>query len=285
MVTPSPGLDANAQQQRSVDRRFRIEAAECSRIYDRPGIEAELYRLRRDRSLEIIERLETPGATILELGCGAGRLSLELARRGYRVTATDRLGRMVRLTRSQAAACNVGRQLTTVVCDARSLPFAKGSFNLIVALGVLPWFHSPIEALTEVSRVLPHGGKLLVTSDNKWSLTTLFDPLCSPITKPVRRIARALLERTKLIKPNVRPRLHYYSPWKVDQLLCRAGLSKSFGLTIGFGPCVLFKSPLFSEQMSMRLHRTLQRSADRHVPLLELTGVEYVVVAENCRQS
>jgi len=197
MVTPA--LDANAQQQRSIDERFRIEAAEWGRIYDRPGIEAELYRLRRDRALGIIERLESPGATILELGCGAGLLSVELARRGYRVTATDRLGRMVRLTSSRAAACNVGRQLTTVVCDARSLPFAKGSFNVIVALGVLPWLHSPIEALTEVSRVLPQGGKLLVTSDNKWSLTTLFDPLCSPVTKPIRQVARALLESMTLI--------------------------------------------------------------------------------------
>ena len=45
-----------------------------------------------------------PGASVLDLCCGVGRHSLELARRGYRVTGVDRTASYLQTASEKAAA-------------------------------------------------------------------------------------------------------------------------------------------------------------------------------------
>ncbi|UCH75284.1 MAG: methyltransferase domain-containing protein [Rhodospirillales bacterium] len=73
-------------------------------------------------------------ANILDLCCGQGRHSLELARRGYsRVTGIDRSGYLIRLARRRA------RKESLVVAfkegDARSFRAPKASFDLVCMMG------------------------------------------------------------------------------------------------------------------------------------------------------
>jgi ubiquinone/menaquinone biosynthesis C-methylase UbiE len=63
-------------------------------------------------------------------------------------------------------------QVTT--CDVRRLPFANGSFDLIVSDSTLDHFESEKEidiALSELTRVLRTGGILIITMDNKSNIT------------------------------------------------------------------------------------------------------------------
>jgi ubiquinone/menaquinone biosynthesis C-methylase UbiE len=260
-------------QQTLVDERFHSEAQQWSSIYDQP-------RLRRDRALAAVQHFGFPGARVLEVGCGAGLISVTLAKQGYQVVATDRLDVMVRLTRDRAKSAGVSGRIRTEKCDVYELPFPAGSFDVVLAVGVLPWLHCPGRALLEIARVLSRSGRVIITSDNKWTLTTLFDPLSSPLGKPARRLVRLALEQLKLVAHSQKPMLHFYSSRRVDELLSEAGLQKISGTTLGFGPLVFLKYEILPDSFSVRVHEKLQSLADRGTPFVRSTGIEHLAIAQ-----
>jgi SAM-dependent methyltransferase len=89
------------------------------------------------------ERLRRPGATTaraIDLGCGAGGVSLELAQAGFAVTGVD--FSPVALTKSRAAAdrLGLGRERVMFVAGdltAGSVPGVAGPFDLLVDYGTL----------------------------------------------------------------------------------------------------------------------------------------------------
>jgi ubiquinone/menaquinone biosynthesis C-methylase UbiE len=92
------------------------------------------------------------GASVLELGCGAGDLSVELLRRGARLTALDISPGMVELARSRAA------DATFFVAPAEETGLPDASFDLVVGKWVL--HHVDVAAAArEVRRVLRPGGR------------------------------------------------------------------------------------------------------------------------------
>src|SRR5205085_11178373 len=58
-----------------------------------------------DFLLEVLEL--APGASILDIGCGTGRHSIELAKRGYRVTGVDISSGMLAEAEKAAQEANV----------------------------------------------------------------------------------------------------------------------------------------------------------------------------------
>jgi len=64
-----------------------------------------------------------------------------------------------------------------------------------------------------------------------------------------------------------------------DSLLSKAGLAKVESLTLGFGPFSLFKRKMFSNKVATNIHCMLQNLADRNVPLIRVTGAQYIVLA------
>lgn len=79
-----------------------------------------------------------------------------------------------RMNTAQYAAGSPSEYIT---CDARQLPFASNSFDLIVSDSSLDHFRHKNEiviALSELSRVLKPGGILIITMDNKGNLTEPF---------------------------------------------------------------------------------------------------------------
>lgn len=57
--------------------------------------------------IRAIDEGELPGKTVLELGCGTGTNSVELARRGYAVTAVDLIEDPIRRARTRAKRAGV----------------------------------------------------------------------------------------------------------------------------------------------------------------------------------
>ena len=77
----------------------------------------------------------------------------------------------------RAQTRDVNRHAQYVVADVRQLPFASGSFALIVSPSTLDHFADPLDlerSLRELARVLERGGRLIVTLDNRQNI---FDPL------------------------------------------------------------------------------------------------------------
>lgn len=66
------------------------------------------------------------GARVLDLGCGSGRVAIELARAGHRVTALDREPALLQALRESAA----GLDIETVLADATDFHLAQSAFDL-----------------------------------------------------------------------------------------------------------------------------------------------------------
>jgi ubiquinone/menaquinone biosynthesis C-methylase UbiE len=96
----------------------------------------------------------------LDIGCGTGFFSLELAFRGHRVTGVDFAPSMIAQARKKAAE----RQATIRYeeADAEQLPFAAGSFNMAVSRHLLWTLPHPERAMDEWIRVLRPGARLII---------------------------------------------------------------------------------------------------------------------------
>lgn len=116
-----------------------------------------------------------PGDTILDLCCGPGRHSLELARRGFRVTGVDRTAAY--LQRAYAQAEREGLAAEFVQADMRDFcrPYAfEAAMMMFTSFG---YFEDPEEnrrVLANVHHSLRTGGKLVLDTMGKEILARVF---------------------------------------------------------------------------------------------------------------
>jgi SAM-dependent methyltransferase len=82
-----------------------------------------------------------PGAVVLDLGCGDTRARRLVERAGYSYVGID-----------------FSAPEATFLADGHALPFADGSFDLVVTTAVIEYFRHPYVAMAEVHRVLRPGG-------------------------------------------------------------------------------------------------------------------------------
>jgi SAM-dependent methyltransferase len=117
------------------------------------------------------------GLRVLDLGCGKGRFARALQDRGAVVTGIDLSAAML------AEADGVAR----VRGSARSLPFASGGFDAVVAVEVFE--HLAPEtwavAIAEVRRVLSPRGTLAIVDKNSASLDARRPWLPSALVKAI----------------------------------------------------------------------------------------------------
>ena len=103
----------------------------------------------------------SPGARVLEVGCGPGHLATRLARQSLVVTGLDLDTAMIERARANAARGG-GPQPAFIVGDAGSLPFPDGSFDLVVTMLSMHHWSDAGRGLVEIGRVLRPGGRALV---------------------------------------------------------------------------------------------------------------------------
>jgi ubiquinone/menaquinone biosynthesis C-methylase UbiE len=96
------------------------------------------------------------GARVLEVAPGPGYLAIDLARRGYAVSALDISQSFVRMVRDNAAAAGV--EVDVRHGDAAHMPFQDGSFDYVVCMAAFKNFTDPVGAINEMHRVLAPGG-------------------------------------------------------------------------------------------------------------------------------
>jgi SAM-dependent methyltransferase len=94
------------------------------------------------------------GQATLEVGCGEGRVSRDLAARGHRVTGLDAAPTLLR------AAAEADPGSWYVEGTAEALPFADASFDLVIAYNGLMDVADMPAAVGEAARVLALGGRL-----------------------------------------------------------------------------------------------------------------------------
>jgi ubiquinone/menaquinone biosynthesis C-methylase UbiE len=110
------------------------------------------------------------GGRVLEVGCGTGGLLAAAARGGWSITGVDIAARWLVVARRRLA--DHGLSVPLVAAATERLPWADGQFDTVVADSVLEHLDDPAPALREWTRVLRPGGRLLVWSPNRYTLTT-----------------------------------------------------------------------------------------------------------------
>jgi ubiquinone/menaquinone biosynthesis C-methylase UbiE len=285
---PSP-LASNAEAQRLVDSHFERASAFWTDVYEREDVIALICQRRRDIALAWIDGLKLPvHGRVLEVGCGAGLTSVELAKRGFDVDATDTVPDMIELTRRHATQANVSARLRTTLSDVHALQFEDQTFDAVIALGVLPWLHSPQTAMHELARVLKPRAHLVVSANNADRLPYLIDPKYNRALSPVRKAVKRLLARVGLRRGRKGdreggrargPAVHMVTPKVFDRMLGAAGLSVVRGQTFGFGPFTFLGREVVPQRLGVELHRGLERRAERGGQMLRQRGHQYIVLA------
>lgn len=112
-----------------------------------------------------IGAIAPPGGQVLEVGCGPGGLSIELVRgHGLKVTGLDLDPAMIERATANAdrASAGGGFRPDFVVGDVAALPFAVGSFDLVVSTFSMHHWADRAAGLAEIARVLRPGGRALI---------------------------------------------------------------------------------------------------------------------------
>lgn len=102
----------------------------------------------------------SPGARVLDLGCGKAMTSIFLAREyDVRVVAADLWINPTENWRRIEAAGEVGRIMPLHV-EAHDLPFAEGYFDAVVSIDAYHYFGTDALYLAHLSRFLAPGGRI-----------------------------------------------------------------------------------------------------------------------------
>ncbi len=119
----------------------------------------------------------TPGARVLDIACGVGRHSIELARRGYQVTGLDLSPTLLHIAAERAQRAGV--QVNWVHADMREIPFTQefdAAFNIFSSWGYLESEDEDQKVLAAVARALKPGGAFLLETAHRDWLIRHFQP-------------------------------------------------------------------------------------------------------------
>ncbi|MEK7543300.1 MAG: methyltransferase domain-containing protein [Patescibacteria group bacterium] len=103
-----------------------------------------------------------PAGLIIDSATGSGYMAIELARRGFKVIATDLT--MRELIRLQMLAVNLGvsKNILIVCCTSESLPIKSHIADGLVANAILEHLPKEVEAIAEIARVVKRGACVMV---------------------------------------------------------------------------------------------------------------------------
>ena len=112
-------------------------------------------------------------ARLLDIGCGAGRNAVPLARSGWRVVGTDLSSAMLTAAASRVKAEGLSNRIDLVLAAMEPLPFAANTFDFIVAHGIWNLARSGHEfrtAVHEAARVARPGAPLFLFTFSRHTL-------------------------------------------------------------------------------------------------------------------
>lgn len=121
----------------------------CAPVFE--SVQRALYRLLGD----------VAGLSVLDVGCGNGRMSSPLAKRAM-ITGAD----------VSAGMCLAARRagITPVMSLGSALPFTDGSFDVAICIEVLQVVPDAPAVVREMKRVVKPGGRVVISGPNAASM-------------------------------------------------------------------------------------------------------------------
>lgn len=208
---------------------------EESPFLSHPALTGE--RTRREIDFVLEQSGLQPGSRVLDVGCGFGRHSIELARRGYAVTGIDPAAAMVAAARQRAAEAGIHvdfHQMTgegwvgSEACD-----LAICLFNTLGQVSSAGETHG---LATNIAGCLKDGGLFVVETFQRGPTVAALKPSerfgggerYTEVIRSFDPISNQLTERFQLVAPGqertYRLCLRLYSVGELETLLTQAGL-------------------------------------------------------------
>ena len=110
---------------------------------------------------------------ILDLGCGSGEVTLALAKLGYIGDALDNSKGMLDICRKKLSNYNWNFYLD----EAQNTNLESESYDLIIASGLIEYYHNDKILLDEINRLLKNNGHLIINVSNKFGYSTCLNSL------------------------------------------------------------------------------------------------------------
>jgi ubiquinone/menaquinone biosynthesis C-methylase UbiE len=213
---------------------------------------------------------------LLAIGCAAGGEIPPLRAMGFELVGIDIVDGMLRSAQQRFSA---DPGVTFCQADIEHLPFADGSFDHVLCLGVLEYVPAYGPSVAEMNRVVRPGGRVLISVPSRLSAYETSLRWAEASVAPAVRFAKRVVQRV-LGRPasagNV-PRHH--------RNLCHPDRLRELLSTYGFTPggdafTAFFFYPL--DRLSQTVFESLARVLEplRTVPGVRRLASQYLVVAE-----
>jgi SAM-dependent methyltransferase len=121
-----------------------------------------------------------PGERILDVGCGDGALTVQIAERGARVVGVD--------TAPSLLAAATARGIDARCVDARELPFI-GEFDAVFSNAALHWVPEPARVIDGVYRALRPGGRFVAEFGGHGNVAAVRTALAAVLPAHALRVA------------------------------------------------------------------------------------------------
>ena len=171
---------------------MRRETAVYTHGHDAAVLRSHTWRTAANSAAYLLDSLE-PDMDVLDLGCGPGTITADLADLvpHGRVTGVDRSEEVLARARATAARRELAN-VTFAVADVYALPFPDDAFHVVHAHQVLQHVADPVHVLREMRRVCRPGG-LVAARDADYATMTWYPrtPGMDDWLDLYRRVARA----------------------------------------------------------------------------------------------
>lgn len=135
---------------------------------------------RRMQNVHLLAEKLNEDAEILDIGCATGEITSSLhSRFKCKTTGIDISSKMI----DHCHATYRDKNVFFKVGDILSLQFNDNNFDLVVSLSVIEWIDNYEKAISEVSRVLKHGGQWIVSIPNWCSPFRIIESITQKIRK------------------------------------------------------------------------------------------------------
>lgn len=113
---------------------------------------------------------------ILDIGCGTGRCTIPLAKKGRRIIGTDLSIGMLRKAVEKSEREGLDN-ITYFLADAEELPFKTELFSTVISFGLLHHVNKPASIIQAIDKLLKDKGVFYALENNASPLRPIFDAM------------------------------------------------------------------------------------------------------------